>query len=527
MKMTPTRMVIGSAILFVLLYNIRFFHGVVAVYPPTVANIGFLISLAVGLAAVIVVLLRLFGSRYTTKPLLMLLFILSSLAAYFMDNYQVVIDHTMIKNIVQTDVHEAADLMSSKLFVYLLLLGILPSIVVWRLKLSSLPWKKALLIKLRDVVVALLVILGLVIGFSKHYTSFFREHKPLRYTTNPTYYIYSLGKYIGRTFNHDRGVLHAVGTDAQIPATDLDRELVFLVVGEAARADHFSLNGYGRRTNPNLEAEDVVSFTKAYSCGTSTAYSVPCMFSVFPRKKFNDEKGETYENLLDVLTHAGVNVLWRDNNSSSKGVARRVVYQDYKKPTLNPMCDSECRDEGMLVGLQEYIDSHSKGDILIVLHQMGNHGPAYYKRYPLSFEKFTPVCRTNQIEKCTTEEINNAYDNAILYTDYFLFQAIDLLKKNTDRFETALIYMSDHGESLGEYGVYLHGLPYSIAPEVQKHVAALFWFGDSFHIDRQLLDLRATESFSHDNLFHTVLGLMEIQTLVYEPTLDIFAKPAF
>lgn len=525
MKTTPTRMVISSAILLVLFYNVRFFRGVAAVYPPTASNLGFLISLAVGLAAIIVLLLSLLGSRYTTKPLLIMLFILSSVAAYFMDNYQVVIDHTMIKNIIQTDVHEATDLVSPKLLAYLLLLGILPSIFVWRVKLSSLPWKKALLIKLRDVVVALLVALALVLGFSKHYTSFFREHKALRYTTNPTYYLYSLGKYIGRAFKQDHGVMHAVGTDAHIPATDLDRELIFLVVGEAARADHFSLNGYGRKTNPYLEEENVVSFTEAYSCGTSTAYSVPCMFSIFPRKKFNDEKGETYENLLDVLTRAGVNVLWRDNNSSSKGVARNVVYQDYKKPTVNPVCDVECRDEGMLVGLQEYIDSHPNGDILVVLHQMGNHGPAYYKRYPVSFEKFTPVCRTNQIEKCTTDEINNAYDNAILYTDYFLYRAIDLLKKNTEQFETALIYMSDHGESLGEYGVYLHGLPYSIAPEAQKHVAAVFWFGESFHIDRQLLRRRATEAFSHDNLFHTLLGLMEVQTSVYNSALNIFAKP--
>jgi lipid A ethanolaminephosphotransferase len=178
----------------------------------------------------------------------------------------------------------------------------------------------------------------------------------------------------------------------------------------------------------------------------------------------------------------------------------------------------------MLVGLQDYIDGQSGGDILIVLHQMGNHGPAYYKRYPAAFEKFTPVCRTNQFDECTQEEIGNAYDNALLYTDYFLTQVIGLLKKNSSQFEAAMLYMGDHGESLGEYNVYLHGLPYAMAPDSQKHIAALFWFDDRSKIDRQSIRGRAAEPFSHDNLFHTVLGLMKVETSIYDKDLDILAK---
>jgi lipid A ethanolaminephosphotransferase len=179
------------------------------------------------------------------------------------------------------------------------------------------------------------------------------------------------------------------------------------------------------------------------------------------------------------------------------------------------------QDEGMLSGLQDYIDRTDRGDILIVLHQMGNHGPAYYKRYPREFEKFTPVCKTNQLDECTTEQIENAYANAVLYTDYFLSRVINLLKRNSIAFEAAMVYMSDHGESLGENGIYLHGLPYFMAPDSQKHVAAVMWFGNTFKLDREALRAKSQGSFSHDNLFHTILGMMEVQTSVYNKSLDI------
>jgi lipid A ethanolaminephosphotransferase len=216
--------------------------------------------------------------------------------------------------------------------------------------------------------------------------------------------------------------------------------------------------------------------------------------------------------------------LWRDNNSDSKGVAVRGVYEDFKTSLMNPACDEvECRDEGLLHGLQQHIDAQ-KGDILIVLHQMGNHGPAYYKRYPKAFEHFTPVCRTNDLGSCTSQEIINAYDYAILYTDYLLSKVIDLLKKNDDRFETAMLYVSDHGESLGEYGVYLHGMPYALAPDAQKHVPAVMWIGKHMKHDFRLdgMEERRMRRWSHDNIFSTLLGLFEIETAAYDTGKDLF-----
>lgn len=522
MKMTQTKLNFFSAIFFVLLTNRSFFQHVVEIYPITLKNSGFLISLVVGLMAFILLFLTLISSKYTIKPVLILLLLTASITAYFMDTMNVVIDHTMLQNVLQTNFNETTDLLSVKLLLYCVLLGVLPGIVVYKIKLEPMSWQKSTLAKLKTAGISVVVVLGLVLIFSKFYTSFFREHKPLRYYTNPTYLLYSIGKYINKNFYTAKNVVRPLGLDAKIPATDTDRELIILVVGEAVRADRFSLNGYERETTPLLRKEHVVSFAQMYSSGTSTAFSVPCMFSNFPRDLFDERKGVSNENLLDVLQHAGVHVLWRDNNSDSKGVATRVPYQDYKQRSINSMCDDiECRDEGMLVGLQDYINAQQQGDIVIVLHQMGNHGPAYYKRYPAAFERFTPTCQTNQLDECTNEEISNAYDNTVLYTDYFLQKVISLLKDNTSRFETAMVYMSDHGESLGEYGIYLHGLPYAMAPDNQKHIASLFWFGDSFKIDKKALQQKANQPFSHANLFHTMLSLMEIETAVYNKNLDI------
>lgn len=524
LKFTQTKLILGASIFFVLFDNFAFFHHVTQIYPVTLKNIGFLASLALGLTALMMLLLTLAGSKYTSKPVLILLLMISAVAAYFMNHYNVVIDDTMIQNIFKTNMNEAFDLLSPQLLYYGLFLGIIPALLVYWIKLEPASFKKAALTKTRDILISVLVIMAVLLLFSRFYTSFFREHKPLRYYTNPSYYIYSAGKYLGKTFQNTTLTVRKIGEDAKKSTADTGRKLVILVVGEAVRADRLSLNGYPRETTPLLQKEKVISFTHMYSCGTTTAHSVPCMFSILQRSGYSETKGKSVENLLDVLGHANVHLLWRDNNSDSRDTARNIPYQDYSDPNINTICDGECRDEGMLVGLQDYIDGQAGSDILIVLHQMGNHGPAYYKRYPASFEEFTPVCRTNQFDECTQEEIGNAYDNALLYTDYFLTQVIGLLKKNSPRFETAMLYMGDHGESLGEYNIYLHGLPYAMAPETQKRVAALFWFDDRVKIDRQYIKDRAGEPFSHDNLFHTVLGLMKVETSVYDKGLDILAK---
>ncbi len=454
-----------------------------------------------------------------TKPLLIFILIIAALGNYFMQKYNIIIDTTMIENTVQTDISEASDLMSWKLFAYVILLGLLPSYIIYKTPLVYRGFRKELFSKLKLSAGSFVLIFFIMLPFSKHYTSFFREHKILRSYTNPTYGLYALGYYVKEQVAKTDMPLTQTGLDAKIEKRE-KRKVVIMVVGEATRADHFSLNGYQRETNPLIKQEEIINFSNMYSCGTTTAVSVPCMFSVYDRSEYDTQKGLHRENVLDVLSHAGVEVLWRDNNSNSKGVADRVKYEHYKTPDNNTVCEGECRDVGMLVGLDTLIEESSK-DMVIVLHQMGNHGPAYYKRYPKEFERFTPTCQTNQLEECSQEEIANAYDNALLYTDYFLSQAIQLLKRYEDSIDTAMFYMADHGESLGEGGFYLHGLPYFIAPDTQKHVASVLWLGQNFPVDKENLVKNASYEFTQDNLFSTLLGLFDVQTEVYDKKMDI------
>ena len=520
-SLNVSRLIVLAAGFLVAFANLSFARHVLAVYPFNSSNAGFLISLAAFLIALIVLLLSLVSTRRTVKPVLVIVFILSSLTAYFMDSYNVIIDDTMILNVVNTDVAESLDLLSLKLLAYITLLGILPSWWVSKVRLKQQAVKSALVSRAKLVLGAIAVIVLSLLMFGSHYASFFREHKPLRYYTNPVYPLYSLIHFTAGFNSQESDELVPIATDAFIPPHP-GRELIIMVAGETARADRFSLNGYDRETNPLLKQENVVSYTNVWSCGTSTAVSLPCEFSLYDKEHYDKHTALHTVNLLDVLKRVGVNVLWRDNNSSSKGVATRITEQNFKSPERNPECDTECRDTGMLNDLQDYIDSHPEGDIFIVLHQMGSHGPAYYRRYPRRFEKFTPICKTNQLEQCSAEEIGNTYDNTILYTDYFLSRVINLLKNNAGRFETTLFYVSDHGESLGENGLYLHGMPYFLAPDEQTHIPLILWTDENNpDIDITLLRSHRDDKYTHDNIFHTVLGLLEIVTQVYRPELDM------
>ena len=492
------------------------------------SNTGFILSIPVVLFGLTALVLTLMGSRWTTKPVLIIVLLITSMTSYFMNTYNTVIDDDMIRNMMQTDMKETMDLVSMKQVLYLILLGLIPAYFVYKVPVNYRSFKRELFSKVKYSLFFITLMLVAIFMFSKHYTSFVREHKPLRYSTNPTYWIYSTGMYIYKTFNSGPITVKQIGLDAKVnKKTGEAPKLVIMVVGEATRADHFSYNGYKRETTPLLKKENIINFSNVSSCGTSTAVSVPCMFSIYGRSNYSYKKGMNTENVLDVLNHTGdVSILWRENNSDSKGVALRVPYEYYKTSFFNTICtDDECRDVGMLVGLDTYIKKQKNNDILIIMHQMGNHGPAYYKRYPKEYEKFTPVCETNQLEECTQEEISNAYDNSILYTDYFLSKTIELLKQHNSTHQTAMIYMSDHGESLGEKSIYLHGLPYFMAPNAQTHIPAMMWLGDSFHTSLKTGRMDTKNRFSHDNLFHTLLGLFDVKTEVYDKKMDIF-KPS-
>lgn len=357
----------------------------------------------------------------------------------------------------------------------------------------------------------------------------YRNNRYVRHLINPVNYIKSISSNIKRLSGNNNKQIQAIGLDASLPgqsAKGNKKTLAILVVGETARAKNFSLNAYPRETNPLLKQEKIIYYNNFYSCGTATAISVPCMFSLLSHQTYSDSEAKNMEGLLDVLNHAGVDILWRDNNSGCKGTCDRVPYENMANLKDKSFCNTkECFDEILLNDLQSYIDNR-KNNSLIVLHQKGSHGPAYYLRIPEQFKKFTPICKNIQVNECSRKSLVNAYDNTILYTDYFLGKVIKLLQQNSDKYNTAMIYVSDHGESLGENNIYLHGLPYMLAPDEQIHIPFILWLSDQFKrnlgINSECLEQKSTNKYSHGNLFHSVLGLMNVTTNIYDPKLDLF-----
>ena len=494
-------------------FNYRLFSATMAAFPASDHPLLFIVSLAVILYGLHVFLLTMISSRRLIKPVLTVLILVAATVAYFSDRFGTIIDDAMILNLLRTDSGEVLDLVTPELLVRVFGLGCLPVVLLWSIRVADVSLVQLLLQKLSLMLAAAAFIAISLFSFSSEYATFFRQYKSLRFYSNPIYPVYSAVSAALQAIEapHD-GTMIRVAEDAAIVEDASKPELMIVVVGETARADHFSLYGYPRQTNPELFKlrNELFVFDQVESCGTSTAVSVPCMFSLAGRADFDIETAGHTENVLDVLQRVGVDVLWRDNNSDSKGVALRVPYESFKTDAVNPDCKGECRDVGMLSGLQTWIDQR-QGDGLIVLHQMGNHGPAYSRRYPPEFERFKPACHNNDISRCKDEEIINAYDNAILYTDWFLVQVINLLKENVDQFEVAMLYVSDHGESLGERGLYLHGLPFAIAPKEQTHVPAVLWFGSLDYVDAPHLRKHVHDATSHDAISYTLLEYFEVK----------------
>ena len=516
-------LIIIVALYLVATANIGFFEQVLDVYPFS-KNVGFILSITGLLFGLMWLVLQLLCYRPIAKPILIALLITAAICGYFTDAYGTIFDSNMLINSLETDQAEAMGLFAPSMVIQVLLLGVLPAFIISKIRLKRFTWQRSILQKTATLILSIAVIAACLLPFGDQYASFFRQHKEVRSYTNPITPIYStikLGEnYVNELRHPDTFTLHATDAKRVAPTSSTTNsstakpKLMVFVVGETARADHFGLNGYTRNTTPLLSKQsNLYSFKDAVSCGTSTAYSVPCMFSYANQENYDIDTAKYNENVLDTLSKQGVNVVWRDNNSSSKGVADRVTFEDYKTADTNPNCDVECRDIGMLDGFDKLVKSGSSPkDTLILLHQMGNHGPAYYQRYPKEFETYKPVCMTNELSKCDTQSVINGYDNAILYTDYFLNNVIDTLKTYEQDYDVVMVYMSDHGESLGENNIYLHGLPYKFAPDTQKHVPAVIWSPNSNDIGADSLSNMSSQPVSHDFITPTLLSFFGITT---------------
>lgn len=511
-----------------------FLHFYTALSGLSHVKVGFAISIPLVLIAALNAVFIPFTFRFLLKPFFTLLLLSGSIVSYAMLKYGVIFDAGMMQNIIETNRGEAGAYLNGSVALWFLLTGLLPTLVLWSLRIRyPARWYQGLALRAGALALSLLFIGGVAALYYQDYASVGRNNKSLAKEIVPANYVHGLYKY-------GRDVLFAtpipyqhLGTDARVVARGSKPTLMFLVVGETARSQNYSLNGYGKATNSfTAKEQGVVSFKDVRSCGTATAVSVPCMFSNLTRRGYDDQLASSRDGLLDVLQHAGVSVLWKENDGGCKGVCRNVPTIEILPKSYPALCQGEsCYDEVLLEGLDQQIAGMTgqQGNKLVAFHLMGSHGPTYFRRYPASERAFMPDCPRSDIENCSNEELVNTYDNTIRYTDKVVGRLIDKLKSLESQYDVGLVYLSDHGESLGAMGLYLHGTPYKFAPDDQTRVPLLTWFSPQLQADRQLdMGCLAAEAgsqrFSHDNLFHSMLGIMDVQTRVYDNKLDLF-KP--
>ncbi len=533
----PEILVLIVAVYVALVLNQPFWQKFLHVVAPHRVSDWLFVG-AAGVAAVLLAYLVLLA--FSVKPLLAaLVFILlpvTAAATYFMREYGIVIDAQIVRDVFETDSREAGDLITLGFIGYVVLLGLVPAMLFCLVPWTKRSWREETLVKLKFAAVSLVVCAAMLLPIWGDLLSLGREHRELKMTLTPTNYISALSAYWRREARRRVKTIAPYAEDAhRIASSSARKSLFVIVVGETARADHFALNGYPRPTNPALsKVTDLINYPHAYSCGTDTAQSVPCMFSGFGRTHFTNAKAEARQNLLDILKRVGIDVIWRENQAGCKGVCAHVKTETltgHKVPTFFP--STENYDDILVDGLDARIAS-LLNDTVIVLHMMGSHGPAYWKRYPQQYETFTPACKDAQFSRCALPTIINAYDNSIIYSDHVLARLIGVLSGAASHgVDAGMLYVSDHGESLGEHGMYLHGMPYAIAPEAQIHVPMVVWLSPSMResrgIELSCLLNRASGRVSQDNLFHSTLGIMRVASRVYDRSLDLFAacrKPA-
>jgi lipid A ethanolaminephosphotransferase len=485
-------------------------------------------GLLIAVTALQFAVLALLLTRRTVKPVLALLFAAAAFATFYMDRYAVFVDPGMLRNILQTDWPEAHELLTPDLGLHLLLYAGLPLLVLSRLQIMPRPLGQAFGRRLFALAVALLATALVVFPQFRAVSSLVRNHREARYLVTPVDFLFSgirLARADAAALAQPRELIAADASRAGGPASGRRPIMLVLAIGETVRSANFGLSGYARDTTPKLRKLDLVSYPRVAACGTSTEVSVPCLFAPVGRRDYDEERIRRQQSLLHVLQRVGFKVQWLDNQSGCKGVCDGLPSERIAGDADPALCDGErCLDAVLLPRLAAV--AAEPGDVVVVLHLLGNHGPAYFRRYPDEFRRFTPTCDSVELSDCSDAQIVNAYDNAVLYTDHVLATMIARLRDVPDR-DTALIYVSDHGESLGENGIYLHGLPYAISPAVQREVPMLMWLSEGLRastgVDEACLRAGANGPVAHDNYFHSILGLLEVKTTVYEPSLDLFA----
>lgn len=507
-----------------MLYNLLAFNSVF--FEKIYQKGGFLFSIGTFVVLWIIgtlACLLLFYKR-SVKPLSFLFLLLNAGIFYFVKTYNVFIDDEMLRNAMQTNLAETGELLSLSLVLYILFLGVLPAILVAFVQIDC---KLSLKKRFALIIGCILLAASLIFANFQTVAPFVRNHKHLKYQLIPVNYIGAISSFIKKYYRQNHKFQY-IGKNAYFEKywSNDKKNLIVFVVGETARADKFSFNGYARKTNAPLEkfADNIINYPFASSCGTSTAVSLPCMFSKDKREDFVSGSMEYTENLLDIMQKSGYHVVWVENNSDCKGLCKRIK-------TLYP-CSSnpqkhDCLDDVLLPQIDLAMPNVAQNTV-IVLHQIGSHGPKYFKRYNKEDVPFAPVCATEKLDECSHEQLTNVYDNTIYYTSKILAEVIEKIQKFSQNYNVIFFYMSDHGESLGENNIYLHSAPYAFAPKEQTSVPFFIWAEDEtlqqLDLDKTCLLSETKKNVSQDNIFHSLLSIGGIKAKEYQKELDLFAK---
>ncbi|MFP2770426.1 phosphoethanolamine transferase [Oceanisphaera sp. KMM 10153] len=530
LSLTPVRFVFFVSCYFFLVLNLALLARLGTIIGSLdQVRLGFVLTIPLFFVACFNAIFSLFTVFRCEKPVIVTFILVSSLLSYAMYNYGTIVDRDMIVNILETNSGEAKSYLNLSAALWFVLTGVLPAALVLKLNIRRSSVIGELLMKLASIMVSVLVVLVIAAFYYKDYASVGRNNAYLNKMIIPTHFAHSLYGYVNETYFKEDIPYRTLGEDARLIGATQDgrKKLLVLMVGETARAANFQYGGYERDTNAFTQPLGVTYFRQVSSCGTATAVSVPCMFSRLSHRDFSDTLADNQDNLMDIVQRAGIDTLWLENDGGCKGVCGHIKTIEFKPDAANPVCDGDyCQDQVLLDGLSARLDRLSEQNNIIVLHMVGRHGPTYYKRYPAGFSHFQPDCQRSDIQNCDARQLNNTYDNTLYYSDYIMSEVIKLLKQHQD-ISTGMLYVSDHGESLGESGLYLHGMPYSLAPTEQTHVPMLTWFSDTFAADKQLDEqclgqAAHAKAYSHDNLFDSILGLMDVSTDLYRPELDIF-----
>ena len=489
-----------------LLYNIPFFQYVAA---NTNADAGGKMLLLASLLVIMLVLnfmmtyLVMFVLRAVGRVLLAVLSLINATAVYFIYTYNVIIDATTIENVFNTRYSEASGFFSLSLWLFILACGVVPALFCILQPVVRGKARRLGLVCGGSLAVVLAVgalNIGQTLWISQHDTE-------LGGLLQPWSYLVNTGRVM--SFSQDEQAEEIKLPDGKI--TDREKTVVVLVIGESARKANFQLYGYARDTNPLLSKRAGLKVYQATSCATYTTAGTKAILEP-------QDSGDLYELLPNYAYRTGVDVSWRTSNWGEPPIHVPEYLTNEELGEQYPG-ENVYYDAILQKGLRQRIESSQKDKVLIVLHTSTSHGPKYANKYPKEFEVYRPVAQNVEEGEKNVGRLVNAYDNTIRYTDYLLDSLITTLRSMSE-WHSAMIFISDHGESLGENKMFMHGLPMKLAPKVQYEIPFLVWVSEGFRDYKPEQDLPAV--LEQHYIFHSVLNLLSIQSPAYNAAYDIF-----